>query len=117
MTFEYMKVVQSMDLIEISDIGNTCINAINDDAEEWYIIIETKEGWTKVTQFGPLKIDSNNPMLHYFSYNYFEREYNDKFVYNNINKFINEPKHKITQVFEVEKETAKERLETVKRSL
>lgn len=117
MTFEYMKIVQAMDLIEIPDIGNTCINAINDDAEEWYLIIETKGGWTRVVEFGPLKIDSDKPMLHYFKYNSFERDYDDKFIYNSINKFINDPKHEITQVFEVEKEVAKERLGLVKSEL
>lgn len=117
MTFEYLKTVQAMDSIDIVDIGNTCINAINDEAEEWYLLITTKNGWTNVTTFGPLKVDSDDPMMNSFSYSYFERDFDEKKLYKTINDFINNPRHNITQVFEVDKEEANNKIDIIKRHL
>lgn len=117
MTFEYLKIVQAMDLIEIPDIGNTCISAINDDAEEWYLVITTKNGWTNITSFGPLKLDSDNPMKNSFSYSYFERDFDEKKIKKTISDFINNPKHEITQVFEVDREEVKNKIDIIKKYL
>ncbi|MBQ6632040.1 MAG: hypothetical protein IJH55_08070 [Romboutsia sp.] len=116
MIFDYLRTVQAMDTIDIVDIGNTCINAVNDDALEWYLLIETKSGWTRTTTFGPLKIDSNS-LSTSFLYSFYEKEYAEKTISKTIETFINNPKYMITQVFEVDKEIAKERLNSIKKSL
>lgn len=116
MIFDYLRTVQAMDTIEIVDIGNTCINAVNDDALEWYLLIETKTGWTRVTTFGPLKIDSDS-LSNNFNYNFYEKEFYEKSISKTIDSFINNPKYMITQVFEIDKEIAKKRLSAIKKSL
>ena len=116
MIFDYLRTVQSLDTIDIEDIGNTCINAVNDDALEWFLILETKDGFTKTTSFGPLKVDSNK-LSSYFNYEFFEKEFSDRSISKTIDKFINNPKHSITQVFEVDKKFAKERFSSIGKSL
>lgn len=117
MTFDYLRTVQAMDFIEIPDIGNTCVCAINDDAEEWYLIITTKNGWTNITSFGPLEVDSDDHLKNSFNFNYFERDFEEKKIKKTISDFINNPKHEITQVFEVEKEEAINKFNKIKNRL
>ena len=116
MIFDYMRMVSALDTIEIDDIGNTCINTLNDYGEEWYLIINTHEGWTEIVEFGPLVVDSNN-LKTYFTYDKYSYEYSDKKIGKVIDKFINNNKRDITQVFEVTKDQAKNRLELVKHCL
>ena len=116
MIFDYLRTVQSLDTITIEDIGNTCINTINDDAEEWYLIITTKQGWTEIKEFGPLVVDSDK-LKQYFMYNKFSFEYNEKRLRKIIDNFINNTRHNITQVFEIEKSDAENRLNISKKYL
>ncbi len=116
MIFDYLRTVQAMDSISIEDIGNTCINALNDDGLEWYLLIETNNGWTKTTLFGPLKVDSDS-LSTSFSYNYYEKDFSDKHISKTIETFINNPKYMITQVCEVDKNYAKERFNSIIKSL
>lgn len=116
MIFDYLRTIQAMDTISIDDIGNTCINAINDDALEWFLIIETVEGWTKVTEFGPLHVDSDDLTLS-FSYTFYNKEFSDKNIAKTIDKFINNPRYMATQVEEIDKSIARERFESIVKSL
>ncbi len=116
MTFDYLRTIQSLDSINIEDIGNTCINAINDDAEEWYLSISTENGWSVITEFGPVTVDSNK-LKNYFMYSKFSMEFNERKIYTLIDKFINNSKRAITQVFELEKLKAKERFISIKNVL
>lgn len=116
MTFEYLKLVQAFDSIEIDDIGNTCVNALNDLGQEWFLIISTSQGWTTVIEFGPLSVDSDK-LPGFFNYIMYSYEYKELKIQNTIDKFINNSKKMITQVQEVSKEFAKERLNEVKEQL
>ena len=113
MIFDYMRTVQSLDIIDIADIGNTCINAFNDEGEEWFLTINTYQGWTETVEFGPL-VTEQDKIRPYFSYNRYSYEYNEKKLERAIDKFINNPSRRITQVFEVEKDEAKSRLDAIK---
>ena len=95
MNFQYLKVSTSMDSIEVEDIGNVCIRASNDDANEWYMSIKTSLGWVEVKQFGPLKIDSDD-LSYYFNFSYQKFEFSEKRLYKLIDDFINNPKKSIT---------------------
>ena len=116
MIFDYLRTIQAMDSISIEDIGNTCITALNDDGLEWFLIIETINGWTKVTSFGPLKVDSIK-LSTSFSYNFYEKDFSEKSINKTIDNFINNPKHMITQVEEIDKNLAKERFNSIIKSL
>ena len=116
MVFNYFKTVTALDSISIDDIGNTCISAINDDAEEWILVIYTREGWTEIKEFGPLEIDSDD-IKTFFNYNKYAHEYNEKKIKSAIDRFINNPKRMITQAQEVDIEYVKERLNIVKNKI
>lgn len=116
MIFDYMRTVQALDTIDIPDIGNTCINAFNDFGLEWYLIIDTYQGWTKIKEFGPLLADLDH-IATYFDYTMYQHEYSEKKISKVIEKFINNNKRMITQVFEVPKEQAENRLEAVLKDL
>lgn len=118
MRFDYFRTVTALDEIDIEDIGNTCIYAANDEGHEYYLIIETWEGWTCIKEFGPIvESGDKNKIMTFFRYDMFSYEYSDKKISKAIDKFMNNPKRFITQVFEIEKEDGKEALESIKRML
>lgn len=116
MVFDYFRTITALDSITIDDIGNTCINAINDNAEEWFLVVHTYEGWTEIKEFGPLIVDTND-LPTYFEYRKYAYEFNEKKLGTTIDKFINNPKRMITQVSEVEKDFVKSRLNIVRDKL
>ena len=116
MIFDYFRLTTALDSIDIDDIGNCCINSINDSGEEWFLIVKTCEGWTEITEFGPLLVDTGR-LPSYFMYNRFSYDFSEKKISAVIDKFINNPKRAITQVFEVEKDLAASRLNTVRDDL
>ena len=116
MIFDYLRTTTALDTIDIVDIGNCAINAMNDDAEEWFLIIDTNEGWTKIREFGPIVVDENK-LRNYFSYDCYASDFAEKKLRTRIDKFLNNPKRMITQVYEVEKAFATDRLNAIKDSL
>ena len=115
MTFDYLRITQAMDFINIPDIGNTCICACSDNGLEWYLIIKTEEGWTTVVEFGPLFCGES--VITYFNFNTYQREYSDKKNSKVINDFINNAKREITQVLEIDKEEAIDKFNNIKDNL
>lgn len=116
MIFDYLRTTTALDTIDIEDIGNCAINAINDDAEEWFLIINTYEGWTETIEFGPLVVDTED-LRTFFKYDKYACDFSEKKIGRSIDKFINDPKRMITQVFEVEKDFAKSRFNSIKDKL
>ena len=113
MTFEYLATRTFMDSIDIEDIGNVCLNAMNDIGNEYYLIIETHLGWTEIKEFGPCLVDSDKAQ-NYFNLLYIKFEYSDSKIIKNIEKFINNEKRDITQVYFVDKQIALDRLSQLK---
>lgn len=103
MTFEYLKIEEYKDSIDIEDIGNCSINIINDDGKEWYLQTKTELGWTEIKTFGPLTVDMNT-LDYSFSYTYNRLEYDSKKVFKIIDKFINDDRKTITEVIQVDEE-------------
>ena len=103
MTFEYLKVEEYKDSIDIEDIGNCTINIINDDGKEWYLSISTELGWSEIKTFGPLTVDINT-LGYSFAYTYNKIEYDSKKLFKIIDKFINDDKKVITEVIELSKD-------------
>ena len=48
MQFDYLQRVTVDATINIEDIGNCAICAMNDSADEYYLVIQTEMGWTEV---------------------------------------------------------------------
>ena len=54
MNFQYSYITQNQADLEIDDIGNCAIEALNDAAEAYYLVIKTKYGTTSVVSYGPI---------------------------------------------------------------
>ena len=103
MNFPYLFVQQNLDSIEIENIGNVSLQLNNDIGDAWYILISTSLGWTTIHTFGPIQLETL-VLPHHFQYNYDYEEYNDQKLVKRIDKYINDPKKRITQIFFVDKD-------------
>lgn len=113
MKFEYLATKSYLDSIDIEDLGNVYLNALNDLGDEYYLSIETHLGWTEIKEFGPCAVDSNQSS-NYFNLLYIKFEYNESKIIKNIERFINNEKRNIIQVFFINKQVALDRLENLK---
>ena len=112
MRFEYLATKQYLDAIDIEDIGNVCLNALNDFGDEYFLSIQTRLGWTEVKEFGPCTVDSNISS-NYFNLLYIKYEYNENKIIKTIEKFINNDKRNITQIFFIDRKALLDRLKNV----
>ena len=69
--YDYVATAQ----LQLDSIGNTCIKAVNDLGDTWYLIVDTQLGVTNLTTFGPLYLEGNQ-IQKTFSF------YRDTFDYN-----------------------------------
>ena len=103
MTFDYLQRVVIDGQLEVEDIGQCIIQANNDLAEEFYLIIKTELGWTEILEYGPCVPDL--PLLQVnYNIKYSRIEYNQGKIERAIDKFLNDPKRGITQAKLVELE-------------
>lgn len=112
MNFEYMFIEQAQDSLDIEDLGHVCLNAFNDEGEEFFLYIDTEYGWSKIIILGPLNADMEE-LPYYLNINYTKMEYNEKRLYQTINNFLNNDKRMITQAFQVDTEKFYERLKNI----
>lgn len=101
MTFEYLQRVVVDGQLDVENIGQCVLQANNDLAEEFYLIIKTELGWTEVLEYGPCLPDLL--LLHSdYSIKYNKFEYNQTKIERIIDKFLNNPKRVVTQAKVVE---------------
>ena len=113
MTFEYMATQTYLDSIDIDDLGNVCLNALNDNGDEYYLIVTTNLGWVEVIEYGPCTVDFNT-ISSYFNFNFTKFEYSDSKISKIIEKFINNDKRNITQVYFSDRQFALKRYKELK---
>lgn len=106
MQFDYLQRVTVDASIDIEDIGNCAICAMNDSADEYYLVIQTEMGWTEVFEYGAIRSDMQT-LPENVSMNYSRFEVNPKKISTIITKFLNNAKHFITQAQEIDKATAR----------
>ena len=109
MNFPYLYVQQNLDSIDIEDIGNVSLQLNNDLGECWYLLVSTNLGWTTIQTFGPVNL-TDDIIPYHFQYNYDLMEFSDTKLIKRIDKFINDPKRVITQIFFVSKDESLEKL-------
>ena len=100
--------------VEVDDVGEVALILYNDVGQEWYLLHTTHFGWTKTYTFGPLLPDDDTLRLKSFSFQYSEIEYSESKLVKNLERFIQDPKKMITQVFEIDKETVLDRYRNIK---
>lgn len=98
-SFEYMHVTTALDSITITEIGECCLHAFNDLGTEWYLLCTTNSGTTRILTVGPVKdvneeIEISRKLL----------QYNEGKIIKIIEKWLQDTKKEITQVFECEKD-------------
>ena len=98
MNFPYIYELVSLDSLDIEDIGNCTLKCFNDFGDAYYFNSKTSLGWVTIKQVGPLS-SNDFEQSYIYSYRYTKKEYNQKMLYTTIDKFINDPKKHITQVF------------------
>lgn len=112
-SIEYLPQESYLASVEVEDIGNVALVMYNDMGQEWYLLTTTELGWTKIYLFGPLLPDLNNLVIKNFSFSYSEIEYKEAKILNTIEKFIQDPKKSITQVFEINKQDVFDRYKSL----
>lgn len=112
MLFNYLKTESYMDSIDILDIGNCCLVAYNDDGNKWAFYTKTELGWSVIKIVGPFDAEDDS-MGSFFTYYKNGFEYSEKKLHKQINDFLNNPKNKITQVFECNKDDIKTILSSI----
>lgn len=114
-TYEYMHVISALDSIDVEDISQCDIKALNDAGQVWYLHVSTSLGRTKTIEFGPIVDQSVSDDT--FSYKKIVKEYKEKWVDNIISNFIDNPRRLITQVFIIEPDELYDQLDMIKEQL
>ena len=106
-TFEYLYETKATGFLEVENIGECCLVANNDFMQEQILIVTTSLGKTKIIQYGPVFVDNVQPPLD-VTYTYCEIDFSDYKIDKRIEKFINDPKFRTTQVRQIDLEEALE---------
>lgn len=109
MNFSFLCTRTFEDSIEIEDIGNCCIDALNDSGDEYFLIVETDLGASTITECGPFMVDSG-PNMSYFYFSRSYRPFKEQSIKKVIDKFLNDEKKEITQVFLIDKWDVKDKI-------
>jgi hypothetical protein len=109
MQYEYLATVQFTGVIDIDNIGNVCLEALNDFGMMWLLCIKTVEGQTEVIEYGPILVDIDK-LSESVYYTYDRFQFDSRKIDRRIEQFINNPKRIITQVNEIDIKDCKERI-------
>lgn len=112
MNFPYLYQQASMDSIEIEDLGNVCLQAFNDEAYEYWLLIKCSLGWVEIEEVGPFLSDSDI-LTSGFNYHYNRVPYKEEKLIKTIDKFINNPQREITQIFYSDENTFYDRIKNL----
>lgn len=99
-TFEYLPTSVYIEKIDIKDIGNTIIEAKNDNQIYYYITIQTELGVTRVCEFGPC-LDFAQYDVKSFKFNFNKFEYSENKIIKYINSFLKNPAYNIVEANEI----------------
>lgn len=115
-TYEYLYEVKATGFLEIENIGEVCLVANNDFLQEQVLIISTELGKTKIIQYGPFFVDNVQPPTN-IMYTFSEIDFSEYKIDKTIEKFINDPKFRTSQVTVVSMEEALDRIIDLKEFL
>lgn len=99
-TFEYLPTSVYIEKIDIKDIGNTIIEAKNDNQIYYYITISTDFGVTRVCEFGPC-LDFAQYEVKNFKFNFNKFQYSESKIIKAINTFLKNPIYNIVEANEI----------------
>lgn len=96
MRFEYLQRIVVDGELEVENIGQCVLQANDDFAKEYYLIIKTELGYTEIIEYGPLTPDIQL-LCDNYQIKYQRFEYNQGKIERIIDKFLNDGKRGITQ--------------------
>lgn len=118
-SFEYLYTMEATGHFDIDNIGNFAISCFNDIFEEYLLIVKTTQGWTQILSYGPeYKGD-----IHYDicmdtkDCKYDCIEFSSQKISSIVNRYINDPKKKITQVEVIDIKEAYDKINPIKELL
>ena len=107
MNFEFNKEIISNNLIEIEDIGNCTLEASNDLAEVYYLVIKSVGGMSYILKYGPI-IPDLAVLPDEVVCNYFTTKFDQRKISKIITMFLNDTKAAITKAEIVDFDTFKD---------
>lgn len=99
-TFEYLPASVYIEKIDIKDIGNTIIEAKNDNQIYYYITVQTELGVTRICEFGPC-LDFAQYEVKSFKFNFNKFQYSESKIIKAINTFLKNPTYEIVEAKEI----------------
>ena len=109
MQFKYMYIAEAQGSIDIEDLGNFALSVTNDLFQEYVMIAVTVYGITEIIEYGPIKIDSDEPSNSIF-YSYRKFDYSEYNIKKMVDKLLNDERKRITQVTLIDFEEARNRI-------
>lgn len=114
MQFDFANELKATNFIDIDNIGNFALEAINeDDGFYYYLLVKTSLGTATVTHYGPIVPDINRLPDNY-SVNFERLKFNDKKMMMWINKWLNDKNRHITAAYIIEENQFKENYKDIK---
>lgn len=113
-TYEYMHITTAMDSICVEDIGECALQEFNDEGDQWFLVITTFLGRSKIIEFGPIRDGEIQDNFYLSRKNI---EYRETSLDKIIQKFIENPHRMITQVEIVDEELVINALDTIKEQI
>lgn len=95
-TFEYLYDVKAMGTLDVDNVGNVVISATNLLYQEYFLIIKTEYGRSKIIQYGPVWVEEDIKP-NFISYTYTEMDFSSSRLETIIEKFLNNPKYCVSQ--------------------
>lgn len=106
MKFDYCITTVADAQLDVSDMGNVCIEANNLRGEYYYLLIKTDLGWTEILEYGPIVPDVKLLPTSVIC-NYSRIEYSEYKLDKLITKFLNDGKRSIAQALVIDADDAK----------
>ena len=103
--FEFDNQYVPQNFIEIENIGNVCIEAINEtDGLFYYLLIKTSLGTTSIFEYGPV-IPDIDKLFDNYNVSFNREQYNEKKLKIFISKWLNDRMKKITAANKIEEKS------------
>jgi len=101
MIFDFDLREQYAQSLTIADFGNTCIQGIDGEGNEHYLILKTVMGKTHILEFGPICPDIEM-LVPTFKIYYSKMTYSEKKLFKEIDLFLNDKKKGLTEAKEID---------------
>lgn len=109
MQFDYCITTVVGAQIDIEDMGNVCLEAINLKGEHFFLIIKTDLGWVQILEYGPIVPDVSS-LPDTVICNYKRIEYSEYKLDKLITKFLNDGSRGIETAQVIDEDFAKEQM-------